>query len=375
MPLVFVSLLQSTGTKGGIEIYARELYAALGTLESEFTFVGYASTELAAKDTSWFPGEVINSGISGENRLTWALGELFSVNRAAARAGADMIHGPAMFGPARTRLPLVVSFHDLLYFSHPELMQSKLFTGPVKAMEKIAARNAERIITISENSRRAIEKYLKVSPADIDVIPLAGRATSAVANPSIPREDNLFLSIGQRSPYKNFETIVRAWALIPEAERPQLVITGSHGADPLVPLVAELALEPWVHLKEWVSIDELNHLFASATAIIDPTLAAGSSMPTLEAMNVGLPVLLADTAVFREVGADAANYFEAGNPASLAKAVVNLRDDPARLSELTRGGLQRSQGFSWNQVALQTLESFRLALSASKKSSSLQRNI
>lgn len=366
MPLVFVSLLQSTGTKGGIEIYARELYSALGAIDSEFTYVGFASTELSAKDTSWFPGDVINSGISGENRITWALGELFAVSRGAAKAGADMIHGPAMFGPASKRLPLVVSFHDLLYFSHPKLMQSKIFTTPVKIMEKIAARNSRRIITISENSRRAIEKYLNVPRSRIDVIPLAGRATSVATISALPREDNLFLSVGQRSPYKNFETIVRAWALIPETDRPRLIITGSHGADPLLPLVKELHLERWVELKSWVEIDELNHLFASATAIIDATLAAGFSMPTLEAMNIGLPVLLADTEVFREVGAEAANYFEAGNPASLAKAVVDLKNDPQRLSDLTELGLQRSQGFSWNRVAVETLASFRQALSANE---------
>ena len=360
MSRIFVNLLQSTGTKGGIEIYARELYSELGRMQTEHEFIGYASRELAAAGAPWFPGRLIDSGISGENRVQWALGELFSVSRAAAREKADLIHGPAMLGPLRSRMPAVISFHDLLYFSHPELMQTKLFTGPVKWMERRGAANAARLITISEYSASAIRKYLRFPDDRIDVIPLAGRTATAQAG--FTRVDDLFLAIGQRSPYKDFPTVVRAWADIPVESRPRLVITGSFGDDPLVPLVRELGLEPWVELRSWVSTEELAELFGTATALIDSTLATGFSLPTLEAMTIGLPVLLADTEIFREVGADAADYFAAGSPTDLARAVLQLAADPARRSELTTAGLTRASGFSWHKVATETLESFEKAL-------------
>lgn len=365
MPKVLVNLLQSTGTKGGIEIYAKELYRQEALRNSEFTFIGLASRELFETDTSWFPGEIVNSGISGENRISWAFGELFSVQRYAKKYGADLIHGPAMFGPLTSSVPVVISIHDLLYFSHPELMQSKVFTEPVKWMEKVGARNAKRIITISEYSSRAIQKYLHIPSSMIDVIPLAGRKTafSESRNKQI-RRDDLFLAIGQRSPYKNFETIIIAWSLIPEDSRPQLVITGSHGEDPLMPLVKELQLEPWVTLMSWVSIEVLDELFNSATAIIDSTLASGFSMPTLEAMNIGLPTLLADSEVFQEVGGDAAAYFSAGNPNLLALAVQNLSENSELREQLSKAGKLRASKYSWEKVAEQTLTTFRKSLEA-----------
>jgi glycosyltransferase involved in cell wall biosynthesis len=362
MPRVFVNLLQSTGTKGGIEIYARELYRRLGERPGGFEFVGYASSELMQRDHSWFPGEMIDSGVSGENRFSWAYGELFKVGRAARDAGADLIHGPAMFGPLNPTVPVVISVHDLLYFSHPELMQTKLFTGPVKWMERQGAARAARLITISEYSASAIRRFLGFPDDRIDVIPLAGRTSAAAAGTDTTRRPDLFLAIGQRSPYKNFETVVRAWAAIPVEERPRLVITGSHGDDPLIPLVRDLGLEAWVDLKDWVSTEELETLFATATALIDSTLATGFSLPTLEAMAIGLPVILADTEVFREVGADAADYFTAGDPADLARAVVQLGADTARQQELTRRGFERAAQFSWERVAEETLESFTKAL-------------
>jgi glycosyltransferase involved in cell wall biosynthesis len=361
MSRVLVNLMQSTGTKGGIEIYARELYKQLGQMQTPFEYVAYASAELAATDTSWFPGEVVDSGASGENRLSWARAELFAVGRAASDLRADLLHGPAMFAPLRSPVPTVVSFHDVLYFSHPELMQNKLLTAPVKWMERRAAHTADRIITISEYSSRGIQRYLKYPVDRIDVVPLAGRA-NALGSAGSDRATDRFLAVGQRSPYKNFETVVRAWAHIPPQSRPRLVITGSHGDDPLTPLVAELGLEQWVELKSWVPVEELEQLFSTATALIDSTLASGFSMPTLEAMGVGLPVLLADTEVFREVGADAADYFTAGDPVDLARAVTALVGDRTRQLELTDAGLQRSSQFSWQRVAEATVTSFERAL-------------
>jgi len=262
---------------------------------------------------------------------------------------------------------VVVSLHDMLYFTHPELMQTKLYTEPVKWMERRGAANATRIITISEYSAAAIRKYLRFPADHLDVIPLAGRSTDVPAGEPPVRRDDLFLSIGQRSPYKNFESVVRGWATIPEAERPKLVITGSHGEDPLLPVVAELGLAPWVELKSWVSTEELGTLFATATALIDPTIATGFSMPTLEAMNIGLPVLLSGSEVFHEVGAEAADYFIPGDAADLGRAVRALSADPARQAELSRLGRERASQFSWDRVARETAESFRLAIAEGKR--------
>ena len=364
VPRVLVNLLQSTGSKGGIEIYARELYRGMGALADRrgFEFVGLASTELMARDHSWFPGEVVNSGISGENRLSWAYGELIAVARAAKAQSADLIHGPAMLGPLFPSVPVVVSMHDLLYFSHPELMQTKVFTEPVKWMERRAAAKASRLITISETSAAAIRTYLRFPSDRLDLIPLAGRKQAGVSEPAVARRSDLFLAVGQRSPYKNFETVVRAWGAMTPESRPQLVITGSVGDDPLIPLVAELGLAESVHLRSWVPDDELHTLFATATALIDPTLAGGSSLPTLEAMQIGLPVVLADTPVLLEIGGDAADYYRAGDPADLARAVLELGANTDRQGELARRGHTRVDSYTWDVVARATLDSFEAAL-------------
>jgi glycosyltransferase involved in cell wall biosynthesis len=363
VPLVFVNLLQYTGKKGGMETYARELYREFGRFDSEFTFVGFGSREFMELDYSWFPGTVIDSGISGENRFTWARGELFAVSRAAHKAGADLIHGPSMFGPLRSRIPVVISVHDLLYFTNPEFMSTPLYTEPVKWMEKRGAKTASRIISISQVSVDSIRRYLDFPADRIDLIPLAGTPRATPAR-TFTREIDHFLAVGQRRPHKNFEGLLRGFAAIPREQRPRLTITGSYGEDPLRPLVSQLGLDDTVELKGWIERDELEELMGTATALIDASLVTGFSLPTLEAMLDGLPVVLAGTPVFREVGGTAARYFDPEDPESIAQAVLEVASDPALQARMADEGRVHAARYSWNRVANETLDSFRAALAS-----------
>jgi glycosyltransferase involved in cell wall biosynthesis len=362
MPKVLVDLLSYTGTKGGMETYARELYRAIGALGSEFEFVGLASKEGAQLDQSWFPGTVIDSGISGENRFIWAVGELFLVTRWAKKLGAELIHSPATLGTLRRAVPSVVTMHDMLYWSHPELMSTGFYTEPVKWMERRTARAATRVVTISDVSRDEIHKYLHVEPSRLDVIPLAGSASHTDRALHDPSAQGLLLATGNRRPHKNFAGLIRALPLVDEDVRPRLVVTGSHGADPLREIVEELKLEPWVELKSWVSTEELEELYSHATALVIPSFCEGFSLPALEAMMAGLPALISDIPVHREVAGDAALYFDPNNAASIAQVITTAVTDRPLMEDQTLRGYARAAEFSWNKTAVSTLESFRTAL-------------
>ena len=146
-----------------MESYARNLYRELGSVDSGLEFVGFASTELAETDTSWFPGDVVASGISGENRVSWARGELTAVSRAARRLGAGLIHSPANIGPWRSSAPVVLTVHDLLPFRHPEWVPGP-YAPVLRGLVRGAARSAARVITVSRASGDDIEHVLGVPP-------------------------------------------------------------------------------------------------------------------------------------------------------------------------------------------------------------------
>ncbi len=359
-PLVLVDMLSYTGTKGGMETYTRELYRRLGAMDTGLDFVALASKEGARLDLSWFPGEVIKSGISGENRFVWAFGELVASGWFARRRRADLVHSPATLGPMWTSMPTVITIHDMLYWSHPELMTTPLYTRPVMWMEKRGAANAAHVITDSDVSADEIVKYLRFPRERLHVVPLAAGHPAA---PPAPRQtENLVLASGQRRPHKNWERLIRALALVEEDVRPRLVITGARGEDPLAPVVAETRMERWVELRGWVGDDELADLQRRARALAFPTLAEGFGLPILEAMSLGLPVLASDLPVLREVGGDAAMWFDPLDLESIADALRTAATRPEVLSTLAAAGLERAGLFSWERVARETLEVFHRAL-------------
>lgn len=356
--IILVDLLQTTGTRGGIEVYVRELYSAIANSESNYDFVGYAGHQMTGSDFSWFPGEVTFCPLRTDNKISWALAETVFLSTVTFLRRPAALHCPAMLGPVLSNCPVILTIHDLSYFTRPDLTGSRLSAGFVRLMERSVARISSAVITISEFTKDNILKFLPRRKFPIHVIPLAPRKLPTIA-PLDSSRDVHFLAMGQRSPYKDFDTIVRAWAEIPEASRKHLVITGSHGADPLIALVQELELEAWVDLRDWVSDEDLAGLMGNAIALIDSTLETGFSLPATEAIALGIPVILADTEIFREVGQNRAHYYEPGSPQSLARVIENTF--PGR-GEVTPWRNSKHTSTSWEDVALKTLQVFREAI-------------
>jgi len=360
MTRVMVDLLFYTGTKGGMESYVRQLYQQAGDRGLEF--VGLASTELTALGAPWFPGELIPSGISGENRVSWARGEMISVTTRARRSGADLIHCPANIGPWSGAIPVVLTVHDLLPFRHPEFVPGRY--GPVlRTLVRRAVTNAARIITISANSRTDIEEILHPR-AEIDVTPLAGGASAT--SERTDREPALLLALGNRLPHKNFERLIEAMGEILEPDRPTLVVTGGGGDDPLRPLVERLGLSRWVELVGWLADDEIEALYARATAVVVPTLFEGFGLPVLEAMGRGCPVICSDLPVLRELAGNSAAYFDPRSTESMSTTIASVLRNPHLLVELAGSGFARSRAFSWQRTATSTIDSFYRVLDAER---------
>ncbi len=369
MSLVLVDLLFYTGARGGRETYVRELYRQLGAMETGMEFVGFASTQAYALDNSWFPGTMINSGISGENRFHWAYGELFGVPRRAKKIGANLIHAPAMLGPYSSSMPTVFTLHDVVQWSRPDLVPKPFYTAVVRWMQLRASKNSAHILTDSEASARDIVRFLGFDPARLHVVPLAGTVSPGSAPERASTPDSVILATGNRYPHKNWGGLIRGLALIDESIRPRLVITGHHhGVDPLRSVVDELGMEKWVDLKSWVSPDELTQLYRSAAVMAMPSFFDGFSLPALEAMMVGLPVMISDIPVYREVVGDAALFFDPHDDASIAAAMIEAVTNPERMAQLSQAGYEQASRFSWEKVATETLSVFKAALGKKRRS-------
>lgn len=366
---VAVDLVYFTGRKGGTETYAKGLFPALHKIAPELRFVGLTNTELGSTAPDWFPGEVVKLPVSGENRLMWAAGEAGLVSLAARRIGADLLHCPANFGPAVRLLPTIVTVHDLLSFRHPELIQGRLAKG-VSLLSKRAARSATRVLTDSRASAADIATFLDIDADRVDIVPLAASASApigvdpqeALADIGVAPGRMFALTTGNRLPHKNFDVLLRAWAGLSRDTRPLLVITGSHGEDPLRPLVTKLGLDDDVLLTSWLSVEHLEVLYAGASFYVCASLFEGFGLPVLEAMQRGCPVLTNDIPVLREIGGDAVRYVDARVPETLCAGIAAfLAGDRAR-NLLAGQARVRARMFSWEATARATRDSYRRAV-------------
>lgn len=353
---ILVDLLFYTGTRGGMESYVREVYSRAPAFSSELRFIGLASKELAEMGAPWFPGELIDSGISSRSSLRWALGELFLTARMASRLDADAIHCPANIGPAISRVPVVLTIQDLLSYRHPEYFTP--FSGSIlRKLIRAASRNAQRILTISSGSAGDINFFLKIPRPNITVVPLAGSSKSDSSRPLAKREgqEDIILSGGNRLPHKNFENLIKAIALIPEDGRPRLVITGGSAPDPLQKLVDELKMAAWVDLHGWISTSELDELYSTAKIYVFPTRFEGFGLPILESMSKGCPVICSDIPVLRDVAGEAATFVDTLSPPALAQEIQNLLADSSRLKKAQEKGFAQAQKFSWESTSEATV--------------------
>jgi glycosyltransferase involved in cell wall biosynthesis len=343
---VAVDLLFWSGTRGGMETYTRELYSALGTLAAGDEYVAIGSRELVRSDHSWFPGDVVDSGVSASSRVGWARGEWTVAAPRARRLGAEVLHAPANVGPFRSAVPLVTTVHDVLPFSHPEWLPGRY--GPVlRSMIRRSVAASRRIATVSETSRAEILRVLDVPGERVEVVPPGVVPQDEPVSGA--REPRLLLAISNALPHKNFETLIRAISLIPEATRPRLVVIGA-GTQALSPLVTQLGVSASVELAGWVSAEQKHQLMRTAAALVLPTRYEGFGLPVLEAMSCGLPVVCSDLPVLREVAGDAASYVR-DDPAAWAEAIVGVLGDTALLARRAHEGRARAAAFTWARSA------------------------
>lgn len=353
---IAVDLVFFTGRKGGTESVARGLYPALAE-QDDLELVGIGDRHLAADPPPWFPGQIVGLPVDGENRPAWAAAVAFAVAPRARLLGADILHCPSNFGPAVRLLPTVVTVHDVLPMRHPEWVPGGRSWG-VKALTRATVRAASRIITDSEASAADIRALWPKHPP-IDVVPLGFDPPEAPEHETRVSDRPYALAGGNRLPHKNFERLLHAWTLIPKAERPRLVVTGSHGEDPLAPLVGALELEEDVQLLGWVAEDRLAELYGGASVYVFPSLFEGFGLPVLEAMARGCPVVASDIPVLREVGGDAAVYVDSRDPAAIASAVGSLISDANAREALGSAGRARAASFTWARTAAATVAVFR----------------
>jgi len=324
----------------GIGTYIRGLLGGLAEIATDETIVVFAPAAARSLIPAAFEHVVLDAP-------HYSLRELLVVGKAADAAKLDVFHAPHYVVPA-TRVPLVVTVHDLIHLRH----RNPLGRTYARMMIGRAVRRARRVLTVSE----AVRADIAATFGAADKIVVTPNGIDAVFRANGPRAIGRYLLFaGNDKPHKNVERLVEAFARV-RAQEPavQLVLAG--GAFERFAAREGVVIAGFVQTSE-----ELATLMRGARALVQPSLEEGFGLPAAEAMACGTPVITSLAPALVEVTGDAALHADATSVDALRDAMLRVLRDEALQESMRVRGIARAASFSWRRCAEITLAAYRSA--------------
>ena len=259
--------------------------------------------------------------------------------------------------PSLQKLKKVVAIHDLCFEDFPQYLQAPNRSFLQKFVPR-SIKNADLIVTISENTKQAIVDHYNSSPSNIFITPIPPEKpqTKKAPKPNINLPKKFLLFVSTLEPRKNYLNLARAYSLLPDKLKAEygLVLAGGIGWESDAPLSEIKQLQEngnKIYILGYVDDSTRTYLYQKASLLVVPSHYEGFGMPILEAMSYGVPTAVSDIPVFHEVAADASVYFNKDDPKDISKCLAQVLTDQKLRDSLIKKGSARLSEYSWDKVA------------------------
>lgn len=375
------------GNKRGFGRFTADLFDSLLAIDTKNHYVFFADRETSESGALPAGVDVVvaNTKVSPVKAAAASgrrsLPDVWAMTRAVMSSKVDLFFFPAVYSyfPILNRTKILLTIHDMIADNNPKLIfpndRAKWFW---KLKQNLAIKQADVVLTVSENSKREIAGHFGVDPQRIRVISEGARDIFTPKNGSSDRggvsrlgltaDDTILLYVGGISPHKNLAALIEAFSVVRTrcvGGGLKLVLVGDYKDDPflsdypnLKAQVAKLGLGDSVLFTGYVKDGDLVELYQAAAALVFPSIEEGFGLPALEAMSCGTPVIASDTGSLPEVLGDAGRYFDPRNVASMSDAVIEVLSNGRLQSEMRTIGLRRSKDFTWKRAAEDLLSVF-----------------
>jgi glycosyltransferase involved in cell wall biosynthesis len=293
----------------------------------------------------------------------YSIREQITVPLDLRRERADLFHAPHYVLPPLTPCKSVVTIHDCIHLRFPQYLPNKIGYAYARSSMWLAAHRSNRILTVSEASKRDILSYFAVPPGKIDVIynGIDELFSAPPAEDDVERvreryqlDHPFILYAGNIKPHKNLERTIEAFHLLRQSSEfaeVKLIIIGDEIAKyaALRHAVHRHKLHKYVRFFGFVQDRTLAILYRLAAVFVFPSLYEGFGLPPLEAMASGTPVITANVSSLPEVVGDAALLVDPLQPEAIAEAIRRVLTDSTLRADLRSRGLDRARQFSWER--------------------------
>lgn len=283
----------------------------------------------------------------------------------------DLLHSLGYVTPLFTNVKKVVSILDINYKGHSNNMSaSKRFL--LGSMVNLSAIFSDKIITISEFSKKQIVKYTQVKENKIIVTLLSGSSdlppSENKATNEILKKYNIFnefiIAFSSPSPHKNIERLLEAVSeILKYNSNLKLVLVGhQHKSESLNKVIQKNNLNDDVIFTGFVPDEDIQPLMSNAKLFVFPSLYEGFGIPLLDAQVCQIPVVSSNAGSLPEVGGNAVLYFDPENTTEMTEVISRVLEKDSIKAEIIKKGIENREKFSWKKTAEQTLDVYKKIL-------------
>jgi glycosyltransferase involved in cell wall biosynthesis len=307
---------------------------------------------------------------------------------AARRGQFDVVHdnqtfGTGLLGVMEDGWPLLGTCHHpitvdrTLDLKHAPTwrrrQQLRRWYGFLKMQMKVA-RQVPRILTVSSSSKRDIVEQYGIAERQLEVVPIGVDQDHFRPRPEIARVPGRIMTTASADvPFKGLLPLVEAVAKV-RTERPEahLVVVGKLRAEsPVAAAVERLGVSDAVTFESGISNERMIELYAEAEVAVVPSLYEGFSLPAVESMACGVPLVATTGGALPEVvGEDGVTgmLVTPGDPGELAAAIERVLSDSELAARLAANGRKRVlEHFTWQACAAATADHYRWVIEDKKR--------
>jgi glycosyltransferase involved in cell wall biosynthesis len=283
----------------------------------------------------------------------------YAVPRAIRKCGADLFVSPDMIGSLRLSIPQLLVVHDLNFEHYPKDLASSA-SKFWRKRTPLSANKADRIVAVSEFTKRDLTNCYGIEPAKVDVVhnaagemyrPLPDNEQLSVRT-RYTNNNPFFIFVSSIHPRKNLQRVLLAFDEFKKLHRTdhQLVVVGRKFWDfpELDRIYGDMAFKGDVVFTGRLEQDELARLTASATASLYVSYYEGFGIPVVEAMQSGTPVIYANATALPEVAGEAGLAVDPFSVPEIMNAMTNIAMNTDLRNDLIAKGLNRAKDFSWD---------------------------